>query len=215
MPSSAESRSQPTPAAAPLAWVGVAAALLLGSVALSGVGPLRLDWQPGLAWQEPWRAWTAAWVHYSALHLLANLFGGILVAAFGVVARLPRRAALAWLAAWPLTQIGLALRPDLSHYGGLSGVLHAGVGIVAIHLLIDGRGARRWLGGAVLLVVAIKIGLESPLGPAFRESAGWDIAVAPFAHLSGLAAGVVTGVGARLLSVATSPRRPRSIGSDG
>src|SRR5664280_3066833 len=139
------------PAPAPRAWMIVAAVLLLGSVATIGAPATSLDWQPALVWREPWRAWTAAWVHYSALHLLANLVGGLVVVAFGIAARVPRRAAFAWLAAWPLTQAGLSLRPDLAHYGGLSGVLHAGVVVVAVHLIVEARGARRWVGSAGLL----------------------------------------------------------------
>jgi hypothetical protein len=49
----------------------------------------------------------------------------------------------AWVCAWPLTQLGLLMRPDLSHYGGLSGVLHAGAAIVALHLVWRGARARR------------------------------------------------------------------------
>ncbi len=191
----------------------VAAVLLLGSVATIGAPATSLDWQPALVWREPWRAWTAAWVHYSALHLLANLVGGLVVVAFGIAARVPRRAAFAWLAAWPLTQAGLSLRPDLAHYGGLSGVLHAGVVVVAVHLIVEARGARRWVGSAVLLAVAIKVALEAPWGPALREPAGWDIAVAPAAHLSGLAAGLLAAVVAEGAARARSTR-PRTIGRD-
>ena len=35
----------------------------------------------------------------------------------------------------PLTQLGLLMRPDLLHYGGLSGVLHAGVAAAALWLV--------------------------------------------------------------------------------
>ena len=174
------------------AWFGVAALLLLGSLACIDAPANAIDWQPSLAWPQPWRAWTAVWVHYSPLHLLANMIGGLLVAVFGAAARVPQRAALAWLVAWPLTQLGLAWRPDLLHYGGLSGVLHAGVAVVATHLVVGTRGLRRWIGAAVLLGVVAKLWLEAPLGPPLREPAGWDIAVAPFAHLSGFVAGVAS-----------------------
>lgn len=204
MPFSAEAGSRSR--AAPRAWIAVAAVLLLGSIAAVTVDSSLLDWQPALAGREPWRAWTAAWVHYSALHLLANVAGGLLVVAFGLAARVPRRSAIAWLVAWPLTQLGLVLRPDLAHYGGLSGVLHAGVAVVAVHLLVEGRGKRRWVGAAVLVAVAIKIGTESPWGPALRAPTGWDIQVAPFAHLTGFVAGLVAG----LMAAAFLARSARS-----
>ena len=190
-------------------WCAVAALLLLGSVACVDAPATAIDWQPALAWAQPWRAWTAAWVHYSPLHLLANVAGGLLVAAFGAAARVPRRAALAWLMAWPLTQVGLAWRPDLLHYGGLSGVLHAGVAVVATHLVVDARRLRRWIGVAVLAGIGAKLWLEAPLGPALREPAGWDIAVAPFAHLSGFVAGAASFL---LLAVARRPSRARRHG---
>ena len=135
---------------------------------------------------------SAAFVHYSALHLLANLAG---VAAGRrarrVRARAVRRSPLAWLLAWPLTQLGLLARPDLLHYGGLSGVLHAGVACVAVHLIVHARGPRRAIGALLLAALAIKVVSEAPWGPALRHPAGWDIATAPFAHASGLVAGVI------------------------
>jgi rhomboid family GlyGly-CTERM serine protease len=158
-----------------------------------------LDWQPALAWAEPWRAFSAAFVHWSALHLGANMAGTLVVGAFGVAARVPPGAALAWLAAWPLTQLGLLLRPDLLHYGGLSGVLHAGVAIAAFWLVLDGRSRERWIGGAVLAGLVAKIVLEAPWGAALRQSGGWDIAIAPFAHATGALAGAACALCVRVM----------------
>ena len=173
-----------------LAWLGVA--LLLGAVALVGwhLAPAPIDWQPAIAGSQPWRAFSAVGVHYSLQHLLANLAGLGLTAAYGIVARVPARVAVAWLAAWPLTQIGLLLRPELLHYGGLSGVLHAGVAVVATWLLSTGGRGQRWLAAAVLLGVGTKVLGEAPWGPVLRHPASWDIAVAPLAHATGLVAGV-------------------------
>jgi rhomboid family GlyGly-CTERM serine protease len=175
------------------AWAGFAAFLGLGAcLAFALDGTTAIDWQPALALRAPWRAWTAVWVHYSLLHLLANLVGCALVAALGLVARVPPRIVMAWIVAWPLSQFGLLLRPDLLHYGGLSGVLHAGVAAVAVHLIVVGRGARRLIGVGILAGVAIKIGMEAPWGDVLRQLPGWDIAVAPVAHVSGFVAGIVT-----------------------
>ena len=173
------------------AWLTVAA--LLGAVALGGtlLKPESIDWQPLLAWREPWRAFSAVGVHYSTQHLIVNWVGLAVVAAFGVVAQVPARVAWAWLAAWPLTQFGLLLRPDLAHYGGLSGVLHAGVAIATLWLLVAARGRRRWIGAAVGAGLIVKLLLEQPWGPALREGGGWDIAIAPLAHASGAAAGAL------------------------
>ena len=173
------------------AWVALAALLALAAALASALDPGAIDWQPGLFFQEPWRAVSAAFVHYSALHLAANLAGSALVGALGWFARVPLQSAIAWLIAVPLTQIGLLARADLLHYGGLSGVLHAGVACVAWPLIVHGNGARRMIGALTLAIVAIKVASETPWGPALRHPAGWDIATAPFAHASGLVAGLV------------------------
>jgi rhomboid family GlyGly-CTERM serine protease len=176
---------------APRAWAGLA--LLLGLAAAAGwwIDPQSIDWQPALAAREPWRAFTAVAVHYSPLHLGANLAGALLVGALGVVARVPLRIVLAWALAWPLTQVGLLLRPELAHYGGLSGVLHAGVVAAALWLVVHDRGRRQLIGVATLGVLLVKIIGESPWGPAVQLREGWDIAVAPFAHASGAFCGLL------------------------
>ena len=207
MPSSADvgATSDVAPGDGRPAWLALAAALAIGAIAaFLADATTALDWQPSLALQAPWRAWTAAWVHYSALHLVANLAGCLLVAWFGVAARVPRRTAVAWFVAWPLTQAGLLLRPDLLHYGGLSGVLHAGAAAATMHLIVATRGTRRLIGIGVLSGVAIKVLMEAPWAEALRHPAGWDIAVAPAAHACGLVAGAV------LAALAEAVARPLS-----
>lgn len=195
-------RSDASPAST---WVWVATALAMASasvfVHLLGDGadaaPMSrwpssaLDWQPALARTEPWRAWTAVFVHLSTLHLAANLAGSVGVAAWGAVARVPARSVAAWLIAWPLVQWGLLMQPELQHYGGLSGVLHAGVAVVAVHLACAGCRAHRRIAAAVLVVLVAKLLIESPWSGAISHPAGWDIPVAPGAHVSGALAGVL------------------------
>lgn len=183
------------------AWGGLAA--LLGVVALAGWATPHgaLDWQPALALTQPWRAFSAVGVHFSLLHLLANLAGVAAVGALGISARAPLSATWAWVAAWPLTQLGLLLEPALLHYGGLSGVLHAGVAVIAVVLLwLPNASTRRWVGIALLAGLILKIVLEAPWGAPLRYPAGIDIAVAPLAHASGLVAGLLCAIVARLAS---------------
>ena len=193
------------------AWVALAALLcaLAAGVALAshGLVPTAIDWQPGLALHEPWRAFSAAALHYSALHLGANLVGCVLVASLGVTAQVPRHMAWAWFAAWPLTQFGLLLQPALLHFGGLSGVLHAGVAVAATHLLLTATGRRRALGAAVMIGVGIKVVGETPWGEPLRHLPEWDIAVAPLAHATGLAAGVLCALLAHHVHTLRSPPR--------
>lgn len=180
-------RSLATP---PRLWLLVAVLLAGGALLAGSVNRNLLDWQPGLALAEPWRAITAVAVHYSSLHLTANLVGTLLVALLGWVAQVSGRMVWAWCAAWPLTQWGLLLKPELLHYGGLSGVLHAGVGVACVHLVMRGLRSQRLIGAAILLGAVIKVIGEAPWGASLRHGDGWDIAVAPLAHATGLAAGV-------------------------
>jgi hypothetical protein len=79
-------------------WCALAVALALGALVGFALVPAQaIDWQPALAAREPWRAWSAAFVHYSALHLLDNLAGIALVGALGAFARVPWPSAAAWL----------------------------------------------------------------------------------------------------------------------
>jgi membrane associated rhomboid family serine protease len=134
------------------AWVLLSALLCLGAVVVwmlvagSGGAPAAtplahaLDWQAALGLREPWRLWTCAWVHGSTAHLLVNVAGGAVIAFVGWRARLPPAAAVAWLLAWPGTQLLMAaigserLAPAMPHYFGLSGVLHAGVAVLGLSL---------------------------------------------------------------------------------
>ena len=197
------------PRPAPRAWAALAAGLALGAVVLWTTPGTAIDWQPRLALVEPWRVWSAAFAHLSPLHLQANLLGCAAVAAFGVAARLPRHAAWAWLVAWPLTHAALILQPRLSHYSGLSGVLHAGVAIGALHLVWRERGRRQAIGGAVLAGLALKLWLETPWAGPTQAPLGWDIPIAPLGHLSGAVSGLVCGAVAQLLAArqAESPAR--------
>jgi rhomboid family GlyGly-CTERM serine protease len=185
-------------------WLGLAALFAKASVIGWFVPAVLLDWQPSLAMAEPWRAFTAAFIHWSPMHLGANLLGLVVVAALGVAAQAPLRLTLAWLAAWPLTHWALLLRPELAHYGGLSGVLHAGVAAVALWLVLLERGRRQALGGAVWVGLLIKLALEQPWGPALRTGGGWDIAVAPLAHATGALAGM-------LCALVAWASRPKSV----
>lgn len=172
-------------------WPALAALLAAASLLAWWWPAALIDWQPALAHSQPWRAWSAAFVHWSGLHLGANLAGAAVVGALGVVGQLPARMALAWFAAWPLTHAGLLLRPELAHYGGLSGVLHAGVAVAALWLLVRSHGRRRLIGAAIAGGLLVKVAAEAPWGPALRHGGGWDIATAPFAHASGVAAGAL------------------------
>lgn len=181
----------------------VVPSVLIGPQA--GLARLALAWVPTLVWSEPWRWWSAAWVHLSMRHLLVNLAGAALVLLLGWVARLPREAAWAWALAWPLTHLGLLLAPDLWRYGGLSGVLHAGVAVAAVALVRVAPLRRERLLGALLLAgLCAKVLGERAWAHTLVVPPGWDIAVAPLAHASGTVCGAL----AALLLVRSRPWSP-------
>jgi rhomboid family GlyGly-CTERM serine protease len=190
----------------PVAWPLFAAALCTAALLAWWLPAYALDWQPHLAATQPWRALTAAWVHWSPLHLGANLLAAGVVAAYGWAAAVPLRDTVAWVMAWPLTQLALGIQPDLAHYGGLSGVLHAGVAIVCLRLITARTGAARAIGAGVALGLVAKLVLEDPLGSTLRHSAEWDIAVVPLAHTTGALAGLVAAGLCALLRAAAGAR---------
>jgi rhomboid family GlyGly-CTERM serine protease len=179
--------------------------VLLAPALLNGVGMRpALDWRPGVATSEPWRWWSAAWVHLSTAHLAANAAGTVLIAALGVAARLPWRATTAWAMAWPLTHAALVLGPPLSHYGGLSGVLHAGAAVTGTWLALHERGRSRGIGAALLAGLTVKVLLEAPWRTELPYAPALGIHTVPFAH----AAGAVAGTLCALLWGRCPPSRP-------
>lgn len=173
------------------AWTALAGLLAAGSLVLWWLPAHRWDWQPALAFQQPWRWWSAAFVHWSAQHVVLNLLGLVLVLLLGRAASCGRRAALAWLIAWPATHLALLVQPSLQHYGGLSGVLHAGVAVAAWQLLTRPGLLRRAIGALLLAGLALKVGFEAPWRGPLRAVPGWDILIAPMAHAAGSLAGLL------------------------
>lgn len=170
------------------AWAALAVALGAGALLGLLVPAPEWDWQPSKA-AEPWRWWTAAFVHLNGLHLAGNLLGLALVAAVGMVGRLPQRAALAWALAWPLAHGVLLLRPEVTHYAGLSGVLHAGVAVAVTWLVLEGR--RRRVAMAIGAGLVAKLLLEQPWGAPVTVSATLGIPVVPMAHAGGALVGLL------------------------
>ena len=107
------------------------------------------------------------------MHLLANLLATALVAAYGWAARVPVEVALAWLVAWPFTHVALWAKPELLHYGGLSGVLHAGVAAVTVWLVLRGQGAHRTIGWMMLVGQASSCWSKSPGAPRCTLPPNW------------------------------------------
>jgi len=172
-------------------WLWIGAALALAATLAWWADSTTLDWQPQRAWPEAWRWWSAALVHFTPMHLGANLLATALVAAYGWAARVPTPVAVAWIASWPFTHLALLAKPELAHYGGLSGVLHGGVAATTVWLVLRGQGAQRTVGWMMLVGQSVKLLVEEPWGAAIHAPSELDVAVAPLAHASGSIAGAL------------------------
>jgi rhomboid family GlyGly-CTERM serine protease len=157
---------------------------------MAGAAPDAWDWQPGLAFSQPWRWWSAAWVHWGDIHLRMNLAACALLGWLGWRARLGPGAALAWGLAWPLSSLALLAQPSLLHYGGLSAVLHAGVVIVAWALILR-PGRDRWLGALMAAGLMLKLITEQPWAHTLQPLPEAGFSLAPGAHVAGVAAGLL------------------------
>jgi hypothetical protein len=177
-----------------------------------------LDLQPRLGMAQPWRWLTAAWVHWGTTHMTINIIGAGALAWLGWAARMSRAAALAWLIAWPLTQLlllglagmgpdawaALGLPPNVAsalttvptHYGGLSGVLHAGISIVGIWLVLTNHDAKRWAGAALCVTVVGKVAWEAtrPARTLGSLDDATPITSVTAAHAAGLLAGALCAI---------------------
>lgn len=167
------------------------AAFVLTVQALPAEAFAHLDWQPALAAQQPWRWWSAALLHWSAWHLVANLAGLAVLAWFGWAARLPWLAVLAWFAAWPWLHLALLAWPELLHYAGLSGLLHAGVAVAATWGVARFEPQQRRIAELVGVGLVIKLLAEQPWDEPVAGTGGWGAMTAPSAHASGAVAGLV------------------------
>jgi membrane associated rhomboid family serine protease len=174
---------------------------------LHGAASLLLWWsgqqgQSPLVWRasewagQPWTLWTSAWIHLNPPHLISNLLALGGVAAAGWVLRPDVRCTLAWLLAWPLTQIALLWWPQVTYAAGLSGLMHAGTLLLAVQIALDRipiRGSRFW-GGLLIWGVLTKVVLERGWSQPIVWDAGNHLAVVQAAHVTGAFWGVVLGL---------------------
>lgn len=204
-------------AARPWAWLwwALAAAALGVALASSSWWPgaaTALDWQRQRVWSQPWRMWTAALVHLDTLHLWANVLGCAVLAFVGRAARVSVRAVCACFLAWPVTHLALLASADLQRYAGLSGVLHAGVAVLAVELVATRRGRDRGIGLALAVGLALKLVLERAWAAPVSTDGAWSFPVATVAHLAGALAGGACAV-ATVLWAARATADPATLSS--
>jgi hypothetical protein len=173
--------------------------------ALHGVASMLLWWAhapavQALTWYaelwpaQPWTLWTSAWVHLNTPHLIGNQLALGALTAAGWVLRPSMSATLAWALSWPLLQLSLLWWPQVTHAVGLSGLLHAGVAVLGLHLLLDPAAPKTRPWGVVLLSgLMVKLLIECSWQHPLLNDPHTDMAVVQAAHLSGAAWGVVLG----------------------
>jgi membrane associated rhomboid family serine protease len=172
------------------AWIAVAAVHAVASIVVSRLegGWLHfLDWQGAVAAFQPWRVFTASWVHWSPQHLAMNLAAAAALAVLGWSLALPKAAAHAWLLAWPLSQVVSLAASSPAHLGGLSGTLHAGAAVAAVWSLLQGRARSRTIGALLAAALVLKLAWEWLRGP--QPIAGSDAVTWPLIHLAGALCG--------------------------
>lgn len=176
----------------------------LALCALHGVASMVLWWSQeaavqALVWrsaewhQAPWTLWTSAWVHLNTPHLVGNQLALGALTAAGWWLRPTRVATLAWALSWPLMQMSLVMWPLIGYAVGLSGVLHAGVAVLAVHLLLGGPRALRPWGLLLAAGLLLKLWLEHGWSGPVVWDPGNQMSVVRAAHLSGAAWGALSG----------------------
>lgn len=157
----------------------------------------ELTWRADTWLSRPWTLWTTAWVHINTPHLIGNQLAVGALAAAAWLMRPHAGASLAWLVAWPLLPPMLLWWPQVGYYVGLSGLVHAAVAVLAMHLVLGEMcipKARRW-GWMLLTGLAAKLLIERAwLWPVVWHDAA-DMSIVQVAHLSGAALGAVLALG--------------------
>lgn len=136
---------------------------------------------------ELWRLMSGNFVHHSASHFVYNLVP-LLIA--GLLIEIQRHRHFVALCLISGALIGAALylgKPEITVFGGLSGIVTAAVTFLCLHGL-DKAGAWRWLCLAVLIILAAKISAELAFGSSFLLGAEpQNFVPVPESHVIGAA----------------------------
>jgi hypothetical protein len=152
-------------------------------------------WRADTWWQQPWTLWTSAWVHMNPPHLIGNQLALGALTAFAWSARTPMSCTVAWGLAWPLTQGTLLIWPQIGYAVGLSGVLHAGAMVLAVHLIFKQIPVpkARW-GSLLALGVLVKLVVEHGWSAPVVWDPANDMSIVLACHLSGAVWGGLLGL---------------------
>ena len=195
----------------PLVTSAVVGAAIVASVVPALQRALVFD-RAAIGAGQSWRLLTGHCVHFSPDHLF---YDTVALGAAGWTIERRRRGELALLCGISALAVGMAvytLAPQVTRYGGLSGVACAAVAALAVRGLRS-SGTPRWVCAAALLALIGKVTWECLTGGALFVSARPDVVVLPLAHGIGMAAGGVFAIVATGSSAVFSSRADRSMGT--
>jgi rhomboid family GlyGly-CTERM serine protease len=137
-----------------------------------------------------WRLVTGHLVHFSPAHLFFNLLGfvtaGLIVWRRGY-SRFWILCAISSLA----ISVALLLDPDVTSFGGISGLVNAAVVFAAIRGIGE-RGRWRWFSAAILILTVVNSALEAMTGrPTFAIPGDQSFVPVPLSHVIGGLTGAI------------------------
>ena len=156
------------------------------------IGATNLVWQSALWPQRPWTLWSAALVHLSGAHLLANLLALLVLAVLGACLSAGRNATLALLLAWPLSTLVLLWWPQITSYSGMSGLLNAMAAVLCAHTAL--RSDTKPVSWVIFAALAFKLVSEHAWSQPIAFDPNWGFNVVYAAHLAGAVAGAFCGL---------------------
>jgi rhomboid family GlyGly-CTERM serine protease len=151
-----------------------------------------LQWDAANWMRQPWTLFTSALVHLSGAHLIANLLALGALAILGWSLGAGKPACIALLAAWPLGTMALQAWPQVTQYGGLSGLVHAAVAVLWAHAAA--RGKAYPLSFVLFVALVFKLLTEHAWATPLAFDPDWGFNVVYAAHLSGTLAGAACGL---------------------
>jgi len=134
-----------------------------------------------------WRLWTGHWVHFTLSHLAWDLL--VFVAA-GVWLERISASLVSWfylLAPPAISLLLFEVQPSLARYAGLSGVATGTLTLLALVQLRRDRSPPRWFWPGVLVLVAVKLAIETFARDSLFAGLGPNVVTVPCAHYGGVA----------------------------
>lgn len=170
--------------------------------ALQALAPLPpwLEYRHELLGAQPWRVFSAHFVHLNWEHAVVNVAAWIVVARlFSTELTSGRHLAVIAVSALGVSAWLAWIHPEIAWYRGLSGVLHgiffagAIAWTIAAMRLADKDKTSLFLPIALIAVGWAKVIAEQPAGSAMPYAEWLDAAIVPQAHLAGSIIGTALG----------------------